>query len=50
MKHRYSPAVLKLASEHNIDLSSIKGTGLGGRITRKDIYRYLENKKTDVKT
>lgn len=49
MKHRYSPAVLKLASEHNIDLSSIKGTGLGGRITRKDIYRYLENKKTDVK-
>lgn len=49
MKHRYSPAVLKLASEHNIDLSSIKGTGLGGRITRKDVYRYLENKKTDVK-
>lgn len=34
---RYSPAVLRLAQEHGLDLSQIRGTGLGGRITRKDV-------------
>lgn len=34
---RYSPAVLKLAQEHGLDLTRIAGTGLGGRITRKDV-------------
>lgn len=42
MKTRYSPAVLKLATDNNIDLSTITGTGLGGRITRKDIHHYIE--------
>lgn len=49
MRHRYSPAVLKLAAEHQIDLSVIQGTGLGGRITRKDVYRYLETKTIERK-
>ncbi len=34
---RYSPAVMKLAQENGLDLSRISGTGLGGRITRKDV-------------
>ncbi|MCG6177335.1 E3 binding domain-containing protein, partial [Anoxybacillus sp. LAT_35] len=34
---RYSPAVLRLAQEHNIDLTQVTGTGMGGRITRKDL-------------
>ena len=34
---RYSPAVLRLAEEHAIDLSDITGTGIGGRVTRKDV-------------
>jgi 2-oxoisovalerate dehydrogenase E2 component (dihydrolipoyl transacylase) len=34
---RFSPAVLKLAQAHGIDLSRVQGTGLGGRITRKDL-------------
>ncbi|MFZ5827005.1 MAG: dihydrolipoamide acetyltransferase family protein [Bacillota bacterium] len=34
---RYSPAVMKLAQEHGLDLTRINGTGLGGRITRKDV-------------
>ena len=42
MKNRYSPAVLRLAQEHGIDLETVEGTGRGGRITRKDILRYLE--------
>lgn len=36
-----SPVVRKLAAEHNIDLTQIQGTGLGGRITREDVERYL---------
>lgn len=38
---RYSPAVLKLAQEHSIDLTRLAGTGLGGRITRKDVEAYI---------
>ncbi|MDQ0244363.1 2-oxoisovalerate dehydrogenase E2 component (dihydrolipoyl transacylase) [Bacillus fengqiuensis] len=41
-KRRYSPAVLKLAQEHSIDLEQIEGTGAGGRITRKDILKVIE--------
>ena len=38
---RLSPAVRRLAREHSIDVSLIQGTGLGGRITRDDVLRYL---------
>ncbi|CAI8000290.1 2-oxoisovalerate dehydrogenase subunit beta [Geodia barretti] len=38
-----SPAVRRLASEHSIDVSRIAGTGLGGRITRNDVLRFLES-------
>lgn len=40
----YSPAVLRFAKENNIsmeELASIKGTGGGGRLSRKDIQNYL---------
>ena len=37
-----SPAVRRLAREHNIDVNRIAGTGLGGRITRNDVLRFLE--------
>lgn len=40
---RYSPAVLKLAQTHNIDLSQLVGTGAKGRITRKDVLAALES-------
>ncbi|OLN23306.1 branched-chain alpha-keto acid dehydrogenase subunit E2 [Domibacillus antri] len=39
---RYSPAVLKLSQQHNIDLSKVKGSGKGGRITRKDVQALIE--------
>lgn len=38
---RLSPAVRRLAREHSVDLERIRGTGLGGRITRDDVLRYL---------
>ncbi|WP_107838575.1 dihydrolipoamide acetyltransferase family protein [Metasolibacillus meyeri] len=40
-KARYSPAVLTLAAEHNIDLTLVEGSGVGGRITRKDIQAII---------
>jgi len=45
MRYRYSPAVLRLAQEHQIDLQQVKGTGRGGRITRKDVLQYLEQQQ-----
>ncbi|MFC7441015.1 dihydrolipoamide acetyltransferase family protein [Laceyella putida] len=41
-KARYSPAVLRLSQEHGIDLTQVKGTGKGGRITRKDVLQVIE--------
>ena len=40
MRGRFSPAVLNLATEQGVDLERIVGTGLGGRITRKDVEQY----------
>lgn len=42
-KRRYSPAVLRLAQENNVDLEQVSGTGAGGRITRKDIQAVIES-------
>lgn len=40
-----SPVVARLAHEHQIDLSEVSGTGLGGRITKKDVLNYLEHRQ-----
>lgn len=39
---RSSPLVRKLARDHNVDLRQVSGTGLGGRITKDDIQRFIE--------
>ena len=38
---RYSPAVMRLAQEHSVDLTRLTGTGEGGRITRKDVEAFV---------
>ncbi|MYL63182.1 2-oxo acid dehydrogenase subunit E2 [Bacillus hwajinpoensis] len=43
MKRRYSPAVLRMSQENNIDLEQISGSGKGGRITRKDIQKVIDS-------
>ncbi|WP_163526314.1 dihydrolipoamide acetyltransferase family protein [Halobacillus ihumii] len=42
-KKRFSPAVMTLAQEHEIDLNQVEGSGRGGRITRKDIEKIIES-------
>jgi len=37
-----SPVVKKISQEQNVDLRKITGTGLRGRITKKDVLTYLE--------
>ena len=45
MRNRYSPAVQRLAQEHGIDLNLVPGTGIGGRITRKDVREWIATKQ-----
>jgi 2-oxoisovalerate dehydrogenase E2 component (dihydrolipoyl transacylase) len=44
-EHRYSPAVQMVADELKVDLSGVHGTGLGGRITKKDVQEFAANPK-----
>ena len=39
---RLSPAVRKLAAEHGIDATAIRGSGMGGRVTRDDVLAAVE--------
>jgi pyruvate dehydrogenase E2 component (dihydrolipoamide acetyltransferase) len=43
---RSSPLVRKIAREHNVNLSQVAGTGMGGRITKQDIMAFLEKPDT----
>src|SRR2546421_5196285 len=42
---RLSPAVRKLAAEHDIDPASLRGSGLGGRVTRDDVLAAVGGEK-----
>ena len=35
----------RIAREHNVDLSEVKGTGLGGRVSKKDILDYIDQRR-----
>jgi len=39
-----SPVVRRMAAEQNVDLRQVRGTGLGGRITKQDVLAYLETR------
>lgn len=48
-KARFSPAVRVLLERHDIHPNAINGSGLGGRITRKDVLLHIENRKVTSK-
>ena len=49
-EHRYSPAVQMQASELGVDLSRVQGTGIGGRVTKKDVEQFASTAKTTAAT
>ena len=40
--HVISPVVRRIAGEHDVDLSRVKGTGIGGRIRKKDVLAFMK--------
>ena len=39
-----TPAVRMLVREHGVDLSQVTGTGIGGRISKKDVLEYVQRR------
>jgi 2-oxoisovalerate dehydrogenase E2 component (dihydrolipoyl transacylase) len=44
-EHRFSPAVQMVATELKVDLSKVEGTGIGGRVTKKDVQDFAISAK-----
>jgi pyruvate/2-oxoglutarate dehydrogenase complex dihydrolipoamide acyltransferase (E2) component len=40
---RYSPVVMRIASEHGIDLEQVEGTGRDGRVRKQDVLAFVED-------
>jgi 2-oxoglutarate dehydrogenase E2 component (dihydrolipoamide succinyltransferase) len=40
---RSSPVVRKIAKEHHVDITRLNGTGISGRVTKKDILAYVDS-------
>jgi len=49
LSQRLSPVVRRLAREHKLDVGALVGTGIGGRVTRQDVMRYLESRSQNVR-
>jgi pyruvate/2-oxoglutarate dehydrogenase complex dihydrolipoamide acyltransferase (E2) component len=44
-----SPVVRRIAAEHHVDLDQVEGTGMRGRITKKDVLSFIENAEPEAK-
>jgi 2-oxoglutarate dehydrogenase E2 component (dihydrolipoamide succinyltransferase) len=45
-----SPVVARMVREHGVDLNAVTGTGLGGRVTKKDLLAHLETEASTSST
>jgi pyruvate dehydrogenase E2 component (dihydrolipoamide acetyltransferase) len=43
VRTRSSPLVRKIAAEHGIELTNLRGSGIAGRVTKRDIVEYIES-------
>ncbi len=50
VRRRSSPLVRRIAKEHDVDLSGIHGSGIGGRVSKDDILAYLEGRRRGEST
>jgi 2-oxoisovalerate dehydrogenase E2 component (dihydrolipoyl transacylase) len=48
-QEHHSPAVRQLAREYGVDLAHLKGTGTGGRVTKKDVLEFVARNSTQAK-
>ena len=42
LRTKSTPLVRKIAAEHNVDIAGIPGSGIAGRVTKKDILGFIE--------
>ena len=42
LRTKSSPLVRRMAAEHGVDITSLSGSGISGRVTKKDLTAYLE--------
>lgn len=45
---RYSPVVQRIAAEHHVDLSTVEGTGRGGRVRKQDVLAAVEEQPAEA--
>jgi 2-oxoglutarate dehydrogenase E2 component (dihydrolipoamide succinyltransferase) len=43
IRRRSSPLVRKIAAEHGIEIGAVPGSGIAGRVTKKDILGFMES-------
>jgi 2-oxoglutarate dehydrogenase E2 component (dihydrolipoamide succinyltransferase) len=43
LRTKSSPLVRKIAAEHGVEIAAMQGTGIAGRVTKRDIMQYLES-------
>ncbi len=43
LRRRSTPLVRKIAAEHGLDISTIAGSGMAGRVTKNDVIAYIES-------
>jgi len=48
LRQRSSPLVRKIAKDHNVDISRIHGTGIAGRVTKRDILDFIAQPGTSA--
>jgi 2-oxoglutarate dehydrogenase E2 component (dihydrolipoamide succinyltransferase) len=41
LRRKSTPLVRKMAAEHNVDISTVPGTGIAGRVTKNDMLAYI---------
>jgi pyruvate/2-oxoglutarate dehydrogenase complex dihydrolipoamide acyltransferase (E2) component len=46
----YSPVVSRIAAEHGVDLSTVEGTGRGGRVRKQDVLAAVENRPLHIES
>jgi len=47
LRRKSTPLVRRIAAEHEVDLGRVRGTGHGGRVTKKDILAFIESRATN---